>query len=121
MRAKIINTDEAAEYLTDERCHILELSNAAGDPGASIARARVEPGIGTKRHRVIDTVERYLIVEGHGKIHVEGLSDECVGPGDVVIIPPGAEQAITNTGDHDLVFLCICTPRFEWDNYQSLE
>jgi len=121
MRANIINAGNTAEYLTDERCHILELSNSKGDSDASIARARVEPGVTTKQHRVIETVERYLIVEGQGEVHVEGLPDTCVNPGDVVIIPSGAAQAITNTGDHDLVFLCVCTPRFEWDNYQSLE
>ena len=113
--------DQSREYFTDERCHILELSNAADDPGLSIARARVEPGVTTKRHRVAGTVERYVIVEGSAQVRIEGLSEQTVGPGDVVLIPAGLTQSITNTGDNDLVFLCICTPRFEWDNYESLE
>ena len=114
-------SDQSHEYFTDERCHILELSNAADDPGLSIARARVEPGVTTKRHRVAGTVERYVIVEGSAQVRIEGLSEQTVGPGDVVLIPAGLTQSITNTGDNDLVFLCICTPRFEWDNYESLE
>ncbi len=119
--AKILKRDEQAEYFSDERCHILELSNTADDLSVSIARARVEPGISTKSHRVAGTVERYVILEGAGRVRVEGVDSSDVGPGDVVLIPAGTRQSITNTGDHDLVFLCICTPRFEWDNYVSLE
>ena len=119
--ARFLPCDERTEYLTDERCYILELSNAAHDPGVSIARARVEPGVTTKRHRVAGTVERYVILEGAGVVHIEGLQEQRVGSGDTVIIPPGVEQSIANTGETDLIFLCICTPRFEWDNYESLE
>jgi len=111
----------ADEYLTDERCYILELLNTPDAPEASIARARVEPGVTTKRHKVIDTIERYVLLEGQGIAYIEGMDDQVVGVGDVVTIPAGFEQSITNTGDHDLVFLCICTPRFEWDNYKSLD
>lgn len=113
--------DQSREYFTDERCHILELSNSADDPDLSIARARVEPGVTTKRHRIAGTVERYVIVEGSAQVRIEGLSEQTVGPGDVVLIPAGLTQSITNTGDNDLVFLCMCTPRFEWGNYESLE
>lgn len=111
----------ADEYYTDERCHILEILNTADAPDASIARARVEPGVTTKRHQVAGTVERYLIIEGQGITHIEGAADQTVAAGDTVSIPAGVTQSISNTGDHDLVFLCICTPRFEWDNYRSLE
>lgn len=109
------------EYYTDERCHILELLNSPDFPDASIARARVEPGVTTKRHRVAGTVERYVIMEGSGMARVDGSDERAVAPGDVIVIPAGATQSIINTGDHDLVFLCVCTPRFEWDNYESLE
>lgn len=109
------------EYYTDERCHILELLNSADCPEASIARARVEPGVTTKRHRVAGTVERYMIMHGSGIARVEGRDEQVAGPGDIIVIPAGVTQSIINTGDHDLVFLCVCTPRFEWDNYESLE
>ena len=120
--ARVIKSaDMSTEYFTDERCHILELSNSSADPDVSIARARVEPGVTTKQHRVAGTVERYVILEGCGRVYVEGLPDSDVAPGDVVIIPAGVTQSIQNTGDRDLVFLCICNPRFEWANYASLE
>jgi mannose-6-phosphate isomerase-like protein (cupin superfamily) len=121
MRSLLLSVDPAAEYFTDERCHILELSNSTDDPDVSIARARVEPGVTTKQHRVVDTVERYVIIEGAGQVHVAGLDSQPVAAGDVVVIPAGVAQAITNTGDSDLIFLCICNPRFVWENYASLE
>ena len=33
----------------------------------------------------------------------------------------GSDQRITNTGDTDLVFLCICTPRFDPQCYQNFD
>ena len=119
--ARYLPLDESAEYFTEEQCHILELSNSTLDSAVSIARARVESGVTTRRHRVAGTVERYVILEGAGVVRIDGLADQAVYPGDVVVIPAGAGQSVANTGDADLVFLCVCTPRFEWDNYESLE
>jgi len=115
--ARILRPDEADEYDTEERCFILEMSNAASDEALSIARARVEPGVTTAWHRVIGTTERYVILDGAGRVEVEGLEPQAVTAGDVVIIPPGARQRIANTGAVDLVFLALCTPRFRPENY----
>ena len=41
-----------------------------------------------------------------------------VGPGDIVLIPAGTPQRIRNPGDEDLVFYCICTPRFDESDYR---
>ena len=119
--AAVYSAAENAEYWSEERCHILELANDPADRDASIARARVAPGIATKAHRLAGTAERYVIVSGSGRVSVEGLGEREVAPGDVVYIPAGARQSIRNTGKADLVFLCICTPRFQWENYESLE
>ncbi|MDJ0926318.1 MAG: cupin domain-containing protein [Gammaproteobacteria bacterium] len=119
--AAIKKTTEQAEYLTAERCHILELSNDDADPAVSIARARVVPGAVTRRHRLRDTVERYVLLSGTGLVEIDGIPAQPVCAGNVVWIPAGAAQRIRNTGDEDLVFLCICTPRFEWSNYEMLE
>jgi mannose-6-phosphate isomerase-like protein (cupin superfamily) len=35
----------------------------------------------------------------------------------VVVIPAGVRQRIENIGPGDLIFLCICTPRFCVENY----
>ena len=111
----------ADEKLTAEQCHILELSNTPDDPGVSIARARVEPGVSTRWHRLKDTEERYLILNGNGRVEVGDLPPQDVTVGDTVLIPPLCRQRITNTGARDLIFLAVCTPRFVWDNYEDID
>ena len=121
MKPSIRHPDADSEFFTEERCHILELSNTPEDPDCSVARARVEPGVTTQWHCVKETTERYVILEGAGHVEVGGLPPEDVGPGDVVWIPPGVRQRITNTAGRDLVFLAVCTPRFLPENYRDLE
>jgi len=119
MQAPILRAHPAAEVLTEERCHILELANSPDDPQMSIARARVEPGVATRWHRVIDTVERYVILDGCGRMEIGDLPPQEVQAGDVVLIPPSLRQRITNIGEGDLVFLAICTPRFTPEAYED--
>ncbi len=109
------------ELYTPEGCFIVELSNTPDDPDASIARARVAPGVTTRWHRLIETTERYVILEGHGRVEVGGLPAREVNPGDVVLIPPRCRQRITNIGRLDLIFLAICTPRFRREAYEDVD
>jgi mannose-6-phosphate isomerase-like protein (cupin superfamily) len=109
------------EFYTDERCYITELSNSDSDPSVSIARARVEPGVTTRWHRVNAIAERYVILKGKALVEVGDLQPQEVGPGDVVLIPPSCRQRITNLGEDDLVFLAICSPRFQQEAYQDIE
>lgn len=117
----IAHNRSTTEYFFDEGCHITEWWNSPDDTQASIARARVEPGVTTKRHRLNGVTERYVILEGQGRVEVGTLAPEAVGPGDVVVIPPGTPQRIANTGGSDLVFLAICTPRFTAAVYENIE
>ena len=54
-------------------------------------------------------------------MEVGELAPREVGPGDVVLIPPGCRQRVTSVGTADLVFLAICTPRFRWEDYEDLD
>jgi mannose-6-phosphate isomerase-like protein (cupin superfamily) len=99
------------ELATDERCAITELLNDPVCPEVSLALARVAPGVTTRLHAVEGTAERYVVLAGSGVVEVGGES-AAVGPGDRVLIPAGTPQRIANTGASDLVFHCICTPRF---------
>ena len=115
----VLKHDRHAEFFTSERCHITELSNTANDDALSVARARVAPSVTTRWHSLKGTAERYVILEGQGRIEVGALPPEPVGPGDVVLIPPSCRQRITNIGTDDLVFLALCTPRFRPENYEE--
>ncbi|HOT01466.1 MAG TPA: cupin domain-containing protein [Acidobacteriota bacterium] len=121
MRATIHHVTPDAESFIPEGCFILELSNSPDDPDVSIARARVAPGATTRWHRLTGTVERYVILTGAGRVEVGDLPPQDVTPGDVVLIPPACRQRIANTGSEDLIFLAVCTPRFQPTCYKNLE
>ena len=121
MLAEVKKYDSSQEYGTDERCHITEVANDAGDEQLSIARARVDAGVTTAWHRLNDVSERYIILSGRGLVEVEGMDATPVGPGDVVRIPPGHAQRITNTGDEQLIFYAVCAPPFTEQAYINLE
>jgi mannose-6-phosphate isomerase-like protein (cupin superfamily) len=114
LQPKIVKANIPFEYLTPERCYIAEnFSNK----DVSIARATVKPGITTKAHHLKKIQEIYIITAGEGKVTFNGLESTNVSIGDVIVIPAEVSQKITNTGHTDLVFYCVCTPRFTEDCY----
>jgi mannose-6-phosphate isomerase-like protein (cupin superfamily) len=119
--AEIRRSASFSEFHTPEGCWVLEVANDPGDEAVSISRARVPPGQTTEWHRLNATDERYVIVSGHGRVEIDSLPPSMVGPGDVVRIPANAAQRITNTEKIDLVFFCICTPRFRNEAYLTDE
>ena len=117
----LISDSTQGEYFFEsEGCYITELSNSPADPDLSIARARVEPGATTAWHRLKNTTERYCILSGNGVVEIGEAAPLAVSAGDVVSIAPMQRQRITNTGEQDLIFLALCTPRFEHCNYEAL-
>ncbi len=108
------------EFYTSENCYITELWNSKSD-NVSIARARVRPSETTKWHRLAGITERYVIIQGCGSVEVGNLPVGIVTVGDVVVIPPMSAQRISNSGTEDLIFLAICSPRFEAAAYQEIE
>jgi mannose-6-phosphate isomerase-like protein (cupin superfamily) len=108
------------EFYTDERCYITELLNCEQSPQVSVAQARVEPGVTTQRHKLEGVAETYVLTQGAGLMEV-GDEQHAVKTGDTVVIPAGVAQRISNNGDVDLVFYCVCTPRFEPSCYVNLE
>jgi mannose-6-phosphate isomerase-like protein (cupin superfamily) len=121
MHEEVKRMNPHAEFYSPERCFINELSNIDADPDVSIARARVRPGVTTRWHRIKGTTERYVLISGRGRIELGNLPAQDVSAGDVVLIPAGCRQRITNLGDEDLVFLAVCTPRFRCDNYEDID
>ena len=121
MKPEVVKCDFENEFFTPERCFISETWNSSKDEILSIARAIVKPGVMTALHYLVGVNERYLIASGKGIVEAGDLPPTEVGTGDVVIIPAGSPQRITNTGETDLIFYCICTPRFSPDCYRDLE
>jgi len=108
-----------SEFDTPERCSIVEIHNRPEDPECSIARARVAPGVTTELHALRNTDERYVILAGEGVAKIGGEEPIHLHFLDVVVIPAGTSQQITNIGRDDLVFLAVCTPRFHTACYEK--
>ena len=81
----------------------------------------LEPGVTTRWHRLIGTVERYYIIRGRGQMEVGERLPQEVNAGDIVFIPAQCRQRITNTGSEDLFFLAICSPRYTDEVYEDIE
>jgi mannose-6-phosphate isomerase-like protein (cupin superfamily) len=121
MKEAVKKQNLKSEFYTAEKCYIIELCNTPEDPGVSIARARVEPGVTTRWHRLKGIAERYFIISGTGLVEIGEQPPQEVTTGDVVLIPPMCRQRITNIGNEDLIFLAICSPRFSQDVYEDID
>ena len=118
MQPKIVKTKDLNEYFTPEQCFIAENYSAKD---VSIARATIKPKVTTHAHHLKDAKEIYIITEGVGKVTIGDLPPTKVEKGDVVVIPAGVSQKVTNIGEADLVFYCVCTPRFTQECYVDEE
>lgn len=87
---------------------ILDRTNAPVE-NQSLAEARVPAGGATQRHYHRVSEEFYFVLAGTGTMEIDGET-RAVGPGDAVLIPPGAWHQITATTD--LTFLCCCAPPY---------
>ena len=117
MQPCIKKFDSTSEYYINEGCYITEISNSNDDPYLSISRARVKPGVTTKLHKLLGTVERYVILQGEGLVVLNSQTPKKVLTNDIVIIPEDCPQQIKNCGAEDLIFLVVCSPRFTTSCY----
>jgi len=107
----IRDLEECESIVAGDGSQLRELLNPLKEDLAirhSLAEARVPPGESTLAHR-LKSAEVYYILSGAGEIRVDHETAAVRG-GQAVYIPPGAVQSIRNTGDDDLVFLCIVDP-----------
>jgi mannose-6-phosphate isomerase-like protein (cupin superfamily) len=116
MQPQIIHGESLRESNTPENCTIAENWSS---PKLSIARATVKPKITTVPHHLDGVDEIYVIVKGKGVAKIGNLEPAIVRAGDTVFIPAGTRQQIKNVGKTDLIFYCVCTPRFTHDCYRT--
>lgn len=112
---------DCEEFIAGDNCTLREIlhpGKAGLELRYSLAHAVVKPGLTTWKHR-LKTSEVYYILQGEGMMHIDGESAP-VRPGSTVYIPPRAIQSITNTGDRDLVFICIVDPAWRREDEEVL-
>jgi len=79
----------------------------------SLAEASLDRGRATQRHYHRVSEEIYFVLDGRGAMEVDGDERE-LGPGDTVLIPPGAWHEIRAL--EPLRFLCCCAPPYSHDD-----
>ena len=111
------NLAEVEAFVTKDGSEIRELlaHRNSAIRQQSLAEARVAPGAVTELHYHRRTEEIYYILEGVGRMTLDGGRRD-VAPGDAIAIPPGAAHQIENTGQVVLRFLCCCAPAYEHDD-----
>lgn len=80
----------------------------------SLAEATLEPGQATVRHYHARSEEIYLLTGGGGLLEIDGDTQE-VGPGDAIVIPPGAWHELV-AGANGARLLCMCVPPYSHDD-----
>ncbi|MFX0168467.1 MAG: cupin domain-containing protein [Candidatus Hodarchaeota archaeon] len=86
----------------------------------SIAHAVLKPGTASLPHRLRQSSEVYYLLQGNGIMCIDEQRFN-VGPGSLIYIPPNATQYLKNTGETDIVFLCIVDPYWRPENEELVE
>jgi len=80
----------------------------------SLAEASLEAGQSTQRHYHRLSEEIYLIVEGAGRMELDGEERDVV-VGDAILIPPGAWHTLVAAAEGTRL-LCCCVPPYSNDD-----
>ena len=107
----ILNLDTQQPFTTKDGSTIRSILDRTNAPvqNQSLAEARVPAGGATQRHHHKLAEEFYFILEGTGEMEIDEET-RMVGPGDAILIPPGAWHTIT--AQAELRFLCCCAPPY---------
>ncbi len=114
---EIVNRNDVNSFITKDKSEIREILAPANSSlrYQSLAEAIVNPGDITEEHYHLRAEEIYYVLEGRGRIWIEGEPCE-VKVGDGIVLLPGKKHKIKNTGTQPLVFLCCCSPAYTHDD-----
>lgn len=113
---EIRNRDrDAVPFTTTDGSTIRELihPNDTSARHQSLAEATLPAGGSTERHYHGVSEELYLILEGTAVMELDGETRD-VGPGDAILIPPGAWHQLTAITA--LRLLCCCAPPYRHED-----
>ena len=108
---KLVAYRDAAPFTTKDGSTIRELMHTEHQ---SLAEATLAPGQSTERHYHRASEELYSVLEGGGLLEVD-REERQIGPGDTVLIPPGAWHRLV-AGPDGARFLCCCAPPYSHDD-----
>ena len=102
---------EAVPFVTTDGSTIRSLLDLSVAPVAnhSLAEATLPAAGQTERHHHKVSEEMYYLLEGQGRMEIDGVERD-VAVGDAVLIPVGTWHQITNTGSGDMRLIVTCAP-----------
>jgi mannose-6-phosphate isomerase-like protein (cupin superfamily) len=111
----VLNLSAQTPFVTKDGSQIRSILDRTNAPvqQQSLAEATVQTGTSTQRHYHKLSEEIYFILEGSGKMELDGETQD-VGPGDAILIPAGAWHTIT--AEVTLRFLCCCAPPYSHED-----
>ncbi|MCW3039860.1 MAG: cupin protein [Solirubrobacterales bacterium] len=111
------NLSGSESFVTVDGSAIRELAGQAALPSVkqSLAEATLAVGGATTAHYHPVSEELYFITSGAGLMRVADEQREVV-VGDCIVIPPGVEHKLTNTGPTPLTLLCCCAPPYRHED-----
>ena len=113
----VLNIADQMPFATKDGSTIRSILDAATAPvqHQSLAEASLTWEGSTQAHYHLLSEEFYFILEGRGDMTVDGAT-RAVGPGDAILIPPGAWHSIASKSASGMRFLCCCAPPYSHDD-----
>jgi mannose-6-phosphate isomerase-like protein (cupin superfamily) len=107
----VLNLAEQTPFVTKDGSEIRSILDRTNAPvkQQSLAEATVQAGASTQRHYHKVSEEFYFILEGKGRMEIDG-EERRVRAGDAILIPAGAWHTIA--AEERLRFLCCCAPPY---------
>jgi mannose-6-phosphate isomerase-like protein (cupin superfamily) len=103
-------------YITKDGSIIREMMHPKihGNAGASVAEATIPVGTTTLMHMHTLSEEIYVVTQGAGRMQLGDKSFD-IHTGDTITIAPRTMHSVGNSGNTDLVIICVCVPAYEHD------
>lgn len=90
--------------------HVLLQDGDGAGSALAVTWVEVAPGGRQVPHSHVPE-QVYVVIRGRGRMLVAG-EERDLGPGQLALVPSGAEHGIVNTGDEPLVYVSAATPAF---------
>ncbi len=85
------------------------LIDAQKSPAMSVSILDISPEVEIPIHTHETQADSIYVLEGEGVAYVNGTW-QSIGPGDYILVPPGEEHAVRNTGPGSLRLFIVHSP-----------
>jgi mannose-6-phosphate isomerase-like protein (cupin superfamily) len=114
---EVRSLDAAEPFTTADGSTIRSLLDRSNAPVAnqSLAEATIAAGEATRRHYHRASEELYFLLDGEGRMEIDGAS-RTVRAGDAILIPAGSRHQITADAGAAIRMLVCCAPPYSHED-----